>query len=421
MRTERRLRPWRRLAPLVLLGATGVLATPVVGASPAVAQQAPDGGEVPFAPVFEGVLAGDLVMAGNSNLLSAGGWRLGLPSVADVDGDTTPLCIGRRYVPAACADNSTSATLDVPAGARIVHARLYVDTTLSPAVGPLRVRLDGPAEGYDYQELTAHDGTVPNVYEGAGGAPTSAMMRQAVWDVTDYVTAGGPGTYTVADIVSERAGAWLPYSSWAIVVAYELDPASGIQLDQLPAAERQRFAPRAVSWHDGFVVRSEGSVDVTVAGFAVSPGEPVFAKSFHVIAHPQARGADNLLFAGSPLGNNLTPGNGPAPAGVLIGNDAACNTITDVLDDSICLLGHVVETKVPGPGQYRASGDGRSVTSGSAVDMDVIRIPDRYFTAGMTSATLSVTAGGGAVAPGLLAVSVDLDPPVAPVPVAVAP
>jgi hypothetical protein len=406
---------------LVLLAAAGVLAVPMVGSGSVAAQQAP-AGEVPFAPVYEGVLAGDLVMAGNSNLLAAGGWRLPGSSQADVDGDTTPLCIGRRYVPAACADNSSSAVLDVPAGARIVQARLYVDTTLTSAVGALRVRLDGPAEGYDYQELSAHDETVPQVYEGTGGGTTSPVMRQAVWDVTDYVTAAGPGSYTVADIATERAGAWLPYASWAIVAAYELDPASGVQLDQLSAADQQRFAPRAVSWHDGMVVRSEGSVDVAVSGFTVTPGVPVFAKSFHVIAHPQARGADNVLFAGGPLGNNLTPGNAPAPVGVAIGDQPACNSTIDILDDSICVLGRAVETKLPGPTQYRASGDGRTVTSGSGVDMDVIRIPDRYFTAGMTSATLSVSAGGGPVAPGVLAVSVDLDPPLAPVaPVGISP
>ena len=71
MRTERRLRPRRRLAQLVLLCAAGVLASSVVASGPAAAQEATDG-EVPFAPVFEGVLAGDLVMAGNSNLLAAG-------------------------------------------------------------------------------------------------------------------------------------------------------------------------------------------------------------------------------------------------------------------------------------------------------------------------------------------------------------
>ena len=81
------------------------------------------------------VLDGDLVMAGNSNLLAAGGWRANGAAAADVDGDQTLLCLGRRYVPAACTDNSSSATVDIPAGARVVHARLYVDSTLTAAVG----------------------------------------------------------------------------------------------------------------------------------------------------------------------------------------------------------------------------------------------------------------------------------------------
>ena len=41
----------------------------------------------PFAPVFEGVVAGDLLLIGNSNLLSAGGWSVATD--ADVDGDDT--------------------------------------------------------------------------------------------------------------------------------------------------------------------------------------------------------------------------------------------------------------------------------------------------------------------------------------------
>jgi hypothetical protein len=233
-------------------------------------------------------------------------------------------------------------------------------------------------------------------------------MRQAVWDVTSYVAAAGPGTYTVADIMYERSGAWLPYASWAIVVAYERDPESEIVVADLPVDEQHRFARRAISWHDGFVVRSEGSIDVPVTGLEVVAGQPTFAKSFHVIAHAQARGADNLLLDGDPIGNNLAPGASPAPPGVAIGADPACNSITDVLNDSICVLGAPVETKLPGPGEYRASRDGVTPTSGSAVDMDVIRIPDRYFQAGSTTATLSVRAVGAPVAPGVLAVSVDL-------------
>ena len=60
------------------------------------------------------VLDGDLVMAGNSNVLAAGGWRANGAAAADIDGDQTLLCIGRRYVPAACTDNSSSATVDIP-------------------------------------------------------------------------------------------------------------------------------------------------------------------------------------------------------------------------------------------------------------------------------------------------------------------
>ena len=161
-------------------------------------------------------------------------------------------------------------------------------------------------------------------------------------------------------------------------------------------------------------MRSEGSVDVPISGYEVVAGQPVFAKSFHLVAHAQARGGDNLLLDGGPIGNNLTPGDAPAPAGVVLGADPACNAITDVFNDSICLLGTPVDTKAPGPGAYRASGDGTTPTSGSAVDMDVVRIPDRYFRAGSTSATLSLRAIGAPVAPGMLAVSVDRRAAVAP-------
>ena len=67
-------------------------------------------------------------------------------------------------------------------------------------------------------------------------------MRQAVWDVTAYVQANGPGTYTVADIAFERTGAFLPYASWALVAAYELDPAA--DLGAMTPEQQARFAPR---------------------------------------------------------------------------------------------------------------------------------------------------------------------------------
>ena len=51
------------------------------------------------------------------------------------------------------------------------------------------------------------------------------------------------------------------------------------------------------------------------------------------------------------------------------------------------------------------------MSSGSGVDFDVTRVPERYFVAGTTSTTLSLqVAGRGPVAVGVLGASVDLPP-----------
>jgi hypothetical protein len=59
-----------------------------------------------------------------------------------------------------------------------------------------------------------------------------------------------------------------------------------------------------------------------------------------------------------------------------------------------------------------ASTDGSTPSSGSGVDFDVTRVPERYFVAGATSATLGVHVTGRApVAVSVLAASVDLPAP----------
>jgi hypothetical protein len=394
----------RRVAPVAVALATAALTTSVT-AAPAAAAPADDA----LTPVVQQVLRGDLVMAGNSNLLSAGGWRADGQEIADVDDDTSVACVGRTFVPAVCADNSSTATLDVPAGAHIVAARLYVDTTLSSSVRPIRVRLDGPGDGFQYDELTsAPDSVAPKLSESIGAAvPSATPLRQAVWDVTDYVQRGGPGAYTVADIVFERAGAFLPYASWAIVAAYELDPTADVAT--MSPEQQARFAPRSISWFDGFAITSNSTTGVPISGFEVPVGQPAFGKTFHLVAHAQHRGADNLLFGGQPLGNNVSPGDPPPPLGVTVGDEPACNSTTRILDDSICQLGAAVATKLPGATAYLAAGDGRTSSSGSGVDMDVTRIPARYFIPGTTTATLALrTFGYTPVATGLLAASIDL-------------
>lgn len=378
-----------------------------VGLLPAIADaQVPPPVEPASTMVLETTVNGDLVMAGNSNLSRAGGWG-GRPAPTDVDGDATTLCIGRSgNRGASCTDNSSSAIVDVPPGASVLAARLYVMSSVSQSVGPLRVRLAGPGNPLAYTELSVDTPGVPKMGEVSGGR--SGLLRQATWDVTEVVRRGGAGSYTVADIVNERAGPWLPLASWAMVVAYEFDDGGAVDLASLAPEVQQRFARRALSWHDGFELTADAPVEVEVGGFAVAAGAPVFAKSFHVVAHAGPAGFENVLFDGAPLGNNATPGDAPPPVGVVVGADPVCNSIVDVFNDSICVLGNPVAAKVPGPGEYRASADGVRPTSGSAVDIDVVRIPDRYLAAGKTSAVVSVhPIGSATVAPTMLAVSID--------------
>ena len=411
-RQRERMRAGGRLAGLVASVTLALTALGVAIGTTATAREDPrPPAPRQFATVLERVVPGDLVMAGNSNLLRAGGW--GSFASADVDGDQSRICIGRvGRRGSICADNSSSATVDLPPGAAVIHARLYVATSVSASVGPLRVRLAGPGDT-TYTDAGLATPEVAKVTEMSDG-DTRAVHRQAIWDVTDFIARRGPGQYTVADIVNERAGPWLPYASWGIVVAYELDPASEAAVAAQPPEVQERFASRTLSWHDGLAIASRAPLEVEVGGFTIPADRRVFAKSFHLIAHAGPAGFENLLFGGGPIGNNVTPGDAIAPAGVVIGTDPSCNTIVDVLNDTICALGTPVQTKTPGPQDYRSSADGVTTSSTSAVDMDIARIPDRYLVPGMTTATVSVdVVGDGAVAAGVIAVSVD-QPVVAP-------
>ena len=214
-----------------------------------------------------------------------------------------------------CADNSSSADVDLPAGARVIAARLYVETSLGRRRRPLRVALDGPADGFSYLPLSASRRSTAGVAgdrsctrRPAASGP-GAVLRQAVWDVTAYVAAAGAGTYTVADIVSQRVGPGCRYASWAIVVAYELDPAVGPS-----ASTRTASRPGSCRGTTASSTSTAGTLDVPVRGLPAG-GSP-FGKSFHVVAGGRPGRSDNLLFAGRPLGNSSTPGDAPPPAGV---------------------------------------------------------------------------------------------------------
>jgi hypothetical protein len=346
----------------------------------------------PLATVFQQIVQGDLVVAGSSTTPGPDAARS-----ADVDGDVGTLCIGRTTRSGAvCDDNSSSAHLDLPDGASVIAARLYVTTTLSSSVGPLSVRLAGPDDGGAYSELGVDSPVARRVDELARGA-----HRQATWDVTDFVRQRGGGDYTVADIVSERIGP-SEYSAWTIVAAYEL--AGGVDVAELPAEQQVRFASRAISWHDGLATTAEGPVEVEVGGFTVPMDQPVFGTSAHVLTPVGGTAFDNVLFAGSPLGNNATPGDAAPPTGVVVGTHPACNSTVDVVNGSTCALGW--PAGVPRPDPAVQPPPPPPPVAPAVVDMDVLRIPDRYLVPGATTAMISVE-GDANVAVGVLAVSID--------------
>ncbi len=335
----------------------------------------------PLSLVLEQVVQGDLVMAGAVNQPRSG-------PAADVDAQPGAICLTRAgRSGTVCDDNSSRAVLDLPAGASVIAARLYVSSSLTDSVGSMVVRMAGPGDG--------------GAYAGVGAASSAARVgelsaaghRQAVWDVTEFVRQRGGGEYTIADIANEAVSG-SAYASWTIVAAYEL--AGGADPAQLAPELQPRFARRALSWHDGLATTADGPVELQVGGFTLPMDRPVIAKSAHVITSME-NGWDNVLFAGSPLGNNATPGDVAPPAGVVIGADAGCNSTVDVANGSICTLGTSAGAPVPG----------------SAVDMDVVRVPDRYLVPGATTAVVSVAAEG-LVAAGVLAVSVEQPVEVAP-------
>jgi hypothetical protein len=153
---------------------------------------------------------------------------------------------------------------------------------------------------------------------------------------------------------------------------------------------------------------SERTLEVPITKLAIDPDSVSFAKSLHIVAGARRGSADNLLINGQPLGNNDTPGDSPPPPGVTIGRRPSCNSTTDVFNETICVLGTPVVTKRPGPRAYLAARDGVTPSSGSAVDMDVVRIPDRYLVPGSDSMVFSATTATEPLAVGMLAISADL-------------
>ena len=183
--------------------------------------------------------------------------------------------------------NSSTATLNIPAGSTVVFAGLYwgADTsgnggTAAPAPTSRNVvRFATPASGYANTTATTVD---------ASGNRYSAMA-----DVTSRVQAGGSGTYKVAGIQAGRGAD--RYAGWSLVVV--------ISNPTLP--------PRNMVVFDGYAnINSSAPTAITtpVSGFRTPPTGAVTSRvGFIAYEGDRANTGDRLQVNGSNLSNALNP------------------------------------------------------------------------------------------------------------------
>ena len=287
----------------------------VVAASPADARQhhrrpqpaVPDAGR-PFAPVFEGVV--QRRPAPDRQLQPARSGRLAGAAEADVDRDDT--------VSASTSPPTTGCAPTTPARPTSTCRRRAGDRRPSlrrdvarPQRRPgarcaRRPRLGAaPARRHAvHRPPRRRSCTRPSAAPGGSRAAPRGLGR-------DRLRRGRRRRhYTVADIVSQRAGPYrrTPRGRWS-------SPTSSIPRRSRRVADRDPLRPRSLSWHDGFQLVEGGTVDVPSPASRPPPGRRRSARAS--TSSPAAAGrSDNLLFAGEPLGNNNSPGDSPPPGGV---------------------------------------------------------------------------------------------------------
>ncbi|MET8703481.1 hypothetical protein ABZW10_32190 [Kitasatospora sp. NPDC004723] len=236
------------LAPSVALVAPSASAATAADKAPTGKAARGLGAQRPIGPdpTVDLLAHGNLTMASNSVLTCD-------DSDGSVCNDTEGTNNNRtKYVktdPNAPGNNASSAQLEIPAGAKVLSARLYWQfnpTNTSNAGGTSgdintgnQVSWKVPG-GSSYEQLTAD--TYDWFDQQVGGTPPEPLLAGAgVKDVTAQVKAAGPGSYTVANIQAcagrssaqnyggNNVGCW---GGWSLVVAYE-NPAEPLRYLQV--------------------------------------------------------------------------------------------------------------------------------------------------------------------------------------------
>ena len=248
-----------------------------------------------FTPRFSTNASGDITIVGNT-LETCQGSVAGCVNARAGTGsalNNNNFVMERVNVDRTALDSS-SATLSLPSGSRVLFAGLYygartnagtggksVPNSPSPALNAVDLKLPGASS---YERLT-------------GQLDQSAEVTGAYGvfvDVTDQVRHGGSGIYTVANVQSATGED--RYAGWALVVAYEAagDP------------------PRNLAVFDGLqsVTQGKSALTIPVSGFQ-TPLSGAVRTRLGFVAYEGDLGltGDSANLNGSPLTDALNPSN----------------------------------------------------------------------------------------------------------------
>jgi uncharacterized repeat protein (TIGR01451 family) len=254
------------------------------------------------------------------------------PSVnIDVDSDATTF-------------NSTTSDLSIPAGSTVLFAGLYWGSIepATPCAACSQVLLKTPTSfGYTVVNASVFDTALNGVLVG----------YQAYADVTSLVSAGGSGTYTLANLQQEvGATANGDQSGWTLVVVYGNS--------SLPL--------RNLTVFDGFIFVAGGTtVNIPVSGFLTPLSGPVTTR-LGVVTYDGDLGTAGDTF--SLNGTNLS--------------DAA-NPANNFYNSTVSEFGNNVTTRNP------------SYVDTLGFDLDHINVPSGILGNGATSATVTSVSPSG--------------------------
>lgn len=230
-----------------------------------------------FGPIFHTQTNGAIAITGNS-LLSCGRNPM-CSAVLDGTADSTisnnndwPMVpLDRDSDPS--TRSSSSADLDLPAGASILFAGLFWGSNepVPPDGDPSLLKFKVP--GGDYREVKAQR------HDRMPGQESFSYVHASYLDVTSAVQAAGNGTYWAADIVARQGKH--QFAGWSLVVAYADADAP----------------PRDLTVFNGYQHVDTGKqVDVELSGFRTPPRGPVNAR-FGMVTYEGDAGYDGDFFA----------------------------------------------------------------------------------------------------------------------------